>query len=446
MNRVVITGLGAISPLGLSCKALWDGCLLGESVVSPIPSRWRTYHKFRSTIWAPLPFIDYASLGFSKLEILQRDPISLLAIASSREALDHAGFVLRPAEHHANTYELEDVDPERIGVYFGTGVGGSTSLCDQYVTHVLGHARSSLEKVTADDHNLATLVEDSRWAHRINPFVVPRTMPNTAAASVSIKFRLNGPSHTFCQACASGTVAIGQAYRAIQNSEADIAVAGGAEFFSDRLGGLVMSFDISRTLVQSCDPPGRANRPFDAQRSGFLISQGGAAAVVLESLQSARANGHRILAEVIGYGETCDAHSMMALTEDHVQMRRMIQVALRDADLAAAEVDYINAHGTGTETNDKHEGALLTELFGDIPYVNSTKGIIGHSIGASGAFETVVTVNSLVEQRMHPCANLDNPISPLRFVRSSKKASIEVAMTHSFGFGGHNAGLILTRA
>jgi 3-oxoacyl-[acyl-carrier-protein] synthase II len=211
-----------------------------------------------------------------------------------------------------------------------------------------------------------------------------------------------------------------------------------------------MSFDIARTLTHNCDPPELACRPFDEDRSGFLISQGGAAALIVESHEHAIAAGRTPLAEIRGYAETCDAFSMMAIDEDLTQMRRMVSAALSDAlsdaDLGPEDIAYINAHGTGTVVNDIHEARLIEETFGTRPFVNSTKSMIGHAIGASGALETVVTVRSLLEQQLHPSINLDNPIAALNFVTEPTNTRIAAALTQSFGFGGHNAGLVVAEA
>ena len=445
MPRVVVTGIGAVSACGIGHQSLWEGCLAGKSLVRAIPDKWREYHKFHSQIWSPLPRIDFTQFGLNRIEIVQRDPVALLALLSATEAVSHAGIALRSVNLRNNTFSLCGIDSERAGIVFGTGIGGPTSLCDDYVIHVLGHAREAIERESLNNAKFRCLAEDVKASKRINPFVVPRTMPNTISAALSIKFQLHGPSQTICQACASGTAAIGHAYRAIKSGSLDLVIAGASEYFSDRLGGLVMSFDIARTLVQNFERPELANCPYDKNRSGFVISEGGSATLVLESLEHAIENRRIPLVEIVGYAETCDAFSMMSNADDRRQAKRMIELSLKDSNITAQDISYINGHGTSTVTNDEAEASLIEELFGPGVFVNSTKGILGHSIGASGALEAVVTILSIVHQRMHPCVNLKAPIAPLKFVKNTDPQKLDTALSFSFGFGGHNSGLIMTR-
>jgi 3-oxoacyl-[acyl-carrier-protein] synthase II len=280
---------------------------------------------------------------------------------------------------------------------------------------------------------------------RFNPFEVSMVMPNAPSAAVGIKFTLTGPNVTYSVACASGTVAIGNAYRAVRDGRVEIAVSGGCEYFGDEHGHIFRSFDVSGTLVRDCADPETANRPFDAKRSGFLFSQGGAAVLVLEELEHAQRRGATIVAEVIGFAETFDAYSMMRLALGGEQIELMLRAALADAGVGAHDVDYINAHGTGTKNNDETETEVIGRVFGKSVLVNSTKSLLGHTIGSSGAFEALVTALSLRDQTTHVCKNLDTPLRDLNFVRAAGQFDLRVGLSQSFAFGGHNAAVVLRR-
>jgi 3-oxoacyl-[acyl-carrier-protein] synthase II len=270
-------------------------------------------------------------------------------------------------------------------------------------------------------------------------------MPNAASAAVGIKFSLTGPNVTYCVACASGTVAVGHGYRAVHEGRVDLAVTGGSEYLYDDHGHIFRGFDVAGTLVRDYVDSETANRPFDEKRSGFLFSQGGAAVLVLEELEHARRRGATIMAELIGFAESFDAHSMMSLAPGGEQIERMIRAALADANLLPRDVDYVNAHGTGTKNNDQTEVEVINRVFGKSVRVNSTKSLLGHTIGASGAIEALVTALSLRDGMTHICKNLDTPILDLNFVRSVERFDPRVGLSQSFAFGGHNAALVMRR-
>jgi 3-oxoacyl-[acyl-carrier-protein] synthase II len=270
-------------------------------------------------------------------------------------------------------------------------------------------------------------------------------MPNALAAQIAIRFGVQGHVETTCAACASGTIAIGKAFRAIQRGELDVALAGGIEHLGDRAGGVFMGFDRLNTLAKPFREMGSENRPFDAERRGFLFSEGGAGMAFLESEASLHTRGGHPLAEVLGFSETNDAYSIAAISDEQNAIEPMFRQVLLDAGLKPEDIDYINAHGTGTQINDRVEAKILERIFGKRPWVNSTKSILGHTIGASGALEFVVAVLSLKHQAVHPCLNLEDPISDLNFTLQGGAVPIQTVLTHSFGFGGHNAGLVLGR-
>lgn len=446
-RRVVVTGIGIVSPVGLSVRDFWSNCLAGDSRVERIPPYWSEFSDFRSTIWSPLMPIDYGGRGISRGQRMQHDPVSLNTILAAREAAENAGWV-KP-EDEQKGYTTPDA---HTGVYMGTGIGGAQTFMENHLHQVSANARKRLEKfardndlTTAQQETVDSLVERMHHPRRVNPFMVSMLMPNATAAALGIDFSTSGPNCTYCMACASGTVAIGQAFKAIRDGDVNSALAGGAEHFDDYHGFLYRAFDVSGTLVQACDDPGAANRPFDERRSGFLFSQGASAILTLESLDGAAARQAPILAEVIGYGESFDAHSMMAIPPGGEQIEKMIRATIQDADLSVDDIDYVNAHGTGTISNDQIESTVLDRIFGDRPLINSTKSIVGHTIGASGALEAAVLALSLRDQTTHPCRNLEHPIAELNFVTTAGSYELRHGLSQSFAFGGHNAALVMRR-
>lgn len=446
-RRVVVTGIGVISSIGMSVEEFWRGCLAGESRVEEIPSHWSEYSEFKSTIWSPLPAIDYAERGITRTQRMQHDPVSLNAILAVREALDNARWSVA-GNDEASSYPG---DP-RTGIYMGTGIGGSYTFLENHLHPVSARARKHLEAFIHDNdltaaqrEAISTIVERMRHPRRINPFMASMYMANAVAATLGIHFSLRGPNHTYCQACASGTVAVGEAFRAIRNGDIDTALAGGSEHFYDHHGYLFQAFDVAGTLVQNCDDPETANCPFDTKRSGFLLSQGGSAILILESLEAALARKAPVIAEVTGYAESFDAHDMMAMAPGGEQIERMIRSAILDAGRAIGDIDYVNTHGTGTLSNDKIEAELLTRMFDRKPLINSTKSLLGHTIGASGALEAAVLALSLHHQTTHPSRNLSDPIADLNFVTDAGDYALNCGISQSFAFGGHNAAIVMNR-
>jgi 3-oxoacyl-[acyl-carrier-protein] synthase II len=450
-RRVVITGAGVVCPIGVGVEEFWRNCLDARSVVAPIPEQWRRYADLRSSLWAPLPDIAAESFGVARTERLTLDPITVLALGAAREAAERAGLEFTPVDTRARAFRLQGVEATRGGVYLGTGLGGAITFLQNHTHHLMRKPRAELiayaeEHGASDDSKvLQGVIEHMKHGIRFNPFEVSMVMPNAPGAAVGIKYALMGPNETFSVACASGTVAVGNAFRAVRDERVDVAISGGCEYFGDEHGHIFRSFDVSGTLVSNCADPERANRPFDVKRSGFLFSQGGAAILVLEELQHALRRGATPIAEVVGFAETFDAHSMMSLAPGGEQIERMIRAALAEAGVDPADVDYINAHGTGTENNDKTEAEVIQRVFGQNPLVNSTKSLIGHTIGASGAIEALVAALSLREGTTHVCRNLDTPVLDLNFARTVGQHDLRLALSQSFAFGGHNAALVLRR-
>lgn len=452
--RAVITGIGVIAPGAATTEQFWGNCLEEKAPLAPIPDHWRRYAELTSTIWAPLPRLDFTSLGISRVEQMQLDTSSMLALCAARQAIDNARLSCVLKNEKKNTFTIENLDARRSAVFCGSGIGGLTSLIFNQANHILtplSKAFTHIERIVAPYDGVSAEAsavleaarKDMRMPGRFNPFIISMTMPNACSANVGIKYSLKGPNTTFCCACAAGTVAIGHALESIRSGAVDCALCGGVEYLGDEFGGIFRGFDCAKTLVVPGTDPASANRPFDRTRSGFLFAEGGACMLVVEELGHALRRNAPIIAEVKAFAETFDGNNIMMMDPQAIEIRRMLSMLLERAGLDAGEIDYINAHGTGTVANDEIEARVIGDLFGSKPYVNSTKSLIGHSIGAGGAIETAVTALSISRKTTHACKNLKDPVSDLNFVRSSGNFPIRKAVTHSFAFGGHNAGLIL---
>jgi 3-oxoacyl-[acyl-carrier-protein] synthase II len=441
--------MGVITSIGQNPDEFWKNCLQAKTRVEPIPEHWLYYGDFHSRIWSPLSPADYSFYGIGRIEEKQLDPSSLIAIACSFQALDSAGLEYSKADQKRNTYSIPSLDGERTGVYMGTGIAGLGTFASCYSYHLLMRQKEHLAKASAQlgNHPAAELLKQiqDRMMHprRFNPFAVSMTMPNACSANLGIKFNLRGSNNAYCAACASGTVAIGHGFKSVRSGELDVALVGGVEHLSDEYGGIFQGFDAVRALAGNNEEPDKANRPFDKDRTGFLFSEGGGAVFVIETLEHAQNRGARIFAEIIGYGETCDGFNIMMMESGGAQMERMLQLAFADAGISAGEIDYINAHGTGTRLNDETETAVIEKVFGNKVLINSTKSLIGHTLGASGAIEALVTALSIHRKTTHVCRNLDHPMKDLNFVTRVDSYPICTGLSQSFGFGGHNAVLIL---
>jgi 3-oxoacyl-[acyl-carrier-protein] synthase II len=441
MNKVVITGLGVVSPIGCDIDSFWNACIDLKTNVQKIPKQWKNYSDFRSGIWTPLPNIDFKSHGFSRIEIMQRDPVSLITLMATGQALSQAGIELTPVNEKNRQFYLDGVKSDNAGIFIGTGVGGAKTFLDNHSYQMLKTTAMKL-----NEENIApSLIDRLLFPFNINPFVVSMLIPNAISASVGIKYSLHGTNRTISQACSSGTTAIGYAYQAIKSGQIDFAICGGAEYLYDEYGGICQGFDIARTLTTAANDIDKSNRPFDRDRSGFLYSQGGAGILILESEERAKKRDANILAQISGFAETFDAYSMMSINPNGKQIKRMIHKVVNDAELQLTDIDYINTHGTGTKLNDEIESKVIEELFGKKPILNSSKSLLGHGIGASGATEAIVSTLSILNQTTHRCNNLNNPIRDLNFVMKKEKYNIRHALSESFAFGGHNSALVISK-
>jgi 3-oxoacyl-[acyl-carrier-protein] synthase II len=404
-RRVAITGIGCITPIGIGVEGLWEGLRRGESAVRRIdrfdPS------PFRSRIAAQVDDFDPADY-MDRSRIRRMERYAQFAVASSRLALEDAAL------------DPSGLDPDRVGVLMGSALGGVAYGEGQFEKYVRGGVRA------------------------VDPLLALAVFNGSASCNVAIEFGFTGLNSTNGMSCASGAIAVGDAWRAIRDGEADVVLAGGVE---TPLAPLCYgAFAVIRAMSTRNDDPARASRPFDADRDGFVMAEG-AAVLVLEELESARARGARIYAELLGYGTSNDAHHMTAPRPDGAQAARAMRAAMRTGGVRPEEVDYVNAHGSSTPLNDSTETRVIREVLGehaDRVAVSGTKGYHAHCLGATGAIEAAICALTVERGWIPPTLNLENPGAgcDLRYVRGNGEArNVRRALSNSFGFGGINAAL-----
>ena len=409
MRRVVVTGVGAVTPVGNTAEEFWAALIQGKSGIGPVT-------RFDAS---PLPTRIAGELkGFDPLRYIDKkddrklDPFLKYAIACAAMAVEDAGL------------NVERVDRTRFGVLVGSGIGGITTLLE---TH-----KVLLEK----------------GPDRVSPFFIPMLIINMASGLISMRFGARGPNSSVVTACATGNHAIGDAMRIIQRNDADVMIAGGSEAIILPL--TFAGFCQMKAMSTRNDDPGRASRPFDAARDGFVCGEGGGL-LVLESLDHALARDARIYAEVVGYGMTGDAHHMTAPDPEADGASRAMSLALRDAGVEPTSVGYINAHGTSTLYNDKSETMAIKRVFGDHARklaVSSTKSMTGHLLGAAGGIEAIATAFAIHHGILPPTINYEtpDPDCDLDYVpNQARKQDVEIALSNAFGFGGTNATLVLRK-
>lgn len=406
-RRVVITGMGMVSPVGLSVKESWANILAGKSGVAPITHFDTT--GFSTTFGGTVKNFD-ASNYLSPKEAKKMDPFIHYGIAASMEAIKDAGL------------EVTEQNAERIGVAIGSGIGGLPGIEKGHEAYMKGGPR------------------------KISPFFVPSNIINMISGHVSIMYGLKGPNIALVTACATGTHSIGDAARLIEYGDADVMIAGGAEMATSPCG--LGGFGSARALSTRNDNPEAASRPWDKDRDGFVLSDG-AGVMVLEEYEHAKARGARIYAEVVGYGMSGDAYHMTLPSEGGEGASRCMINAMRNGGINPEQVMYINAHGTSTPAGDIAETMAAKRTFGDHAYklaMSSTKSMTGHLLGAAGGIEAIFTALAVYEQVAPPTINLDNPDEgcDLNYVaHSAQQMTIDYALSNSFGFGGTNATLLL---
>ncbi len=408
-KRVVVTGLGCISPLGNNVQSTWENILAGKSGVGPITHYDASEYKTKFA--AEVKGFDSSEL-FGSREARRMDRYTQLGVATALQAVADSEL------------QISDANRDRIGVIIGTGIGGIGTLFEQMQVFI------------------------ERGPLRVSPFLVPMMLPDSAAGMVAINLGVRGPNLAVVTACATGTNAVGEAGEVIRRGQADVMLAGGSEaaIVPIAMAGL----GVMTALSTFNEDPQRASRPFDLHRDGFVMGEG-AAVLVLESLDHALDRGAHILAELTGYGTTNDAYHISAPAENGAGAAICMRMAMEDARLKGQDISYINAHGTSTLLNDKSETAAIKTVFGETAYqipISSTKSMTGHLLGASGALEALFCVKALQDCMLPPTINYEtpDPECDLDYVpNQARPAQVQNIMSNSFGFGGHNATIILSR-
>lgn len=409
MEKVVVTGMGVISPIGNTVNQFWNSLVQGKSGISPID----TFDTARNKTKIAGLVRDFDPVErFGRKEARRMDRFCQFALAAVEEALEDAEL------------QLDELDRERIGVYVGSGIGGVGTLLEQ--------------------HNVLR----ERGPERVSPTLVPMLISNMAAAMISIKYGLYGPTMSPVTACSIGNTSIGEAFRLIRAGGADVVIAGGSEAAVTDIS--LASFSNATALSTRNDDPAGASRPFDAKRDGFVMAEG-AGIVILESESHAKKRNARMYAEVIGYGASSDAYHMVATHPEGIGPYRAMKWALQEAGAQPTDVDVISAHATSTELGDRSETLAIKKLFGDHAYrvpITANKSMTGHMFGAAGGAEAIALIKSLQEGIIPPTINQveRDPECDLDYVpNTARKATLDIGMSNSFGFGGHNAVIVLKK-
>ena len=408
-DRVVVTGIGLVTPMGLDRKSTWDSLLEGKSGIDYISLF--DAEGYESRIAGEVNEFD-ATAALGRKEAKRLDRFAQFACVAALEALEHANL------------NMEKEDADRVGVLIGSGVGGIITITDQH--------KILLQK----------------GPKRVSPFLVPMMLGDMASGQVSMMIGAKGPNFSTVSACATGADSIGEALEMIRRGRADVVIAGGTEAAVCEIG--VAGFNSCMALSTRNEDPQGASRPFDSGRDGFVLGEG-AGLIVLESLKHAEQRGANILAELSGYGASSDAHHVTQPHPEGEGAARAMKWAIEDAGIAPDKVDYINAHGTSTPLNDKYETIAMKRMYGDHAYkltISSTKSMTGHLLGAAGGIEAAFTVLAIKDGVVPPTINLDDPDPDcdLNYVPNNAiKQTVNVAMSNSLGFGGHNASLVFKR-
>jgi 3-oxoacyl-[acyl-carrier-protein] synthase II len=401
--------MGALAPIGLSLQEFWKNLVAGQSGAAPIthfdPSAYDTHFACELKGFKATDFLDRKSSQ-------RMDPFSQFAIIASDMAISDARI------------SAKDMDPDRIGVVYGSGIGGMTTYDTQFTNYIQG------------------------GPGRISPFFIPMLIPDIACGNISIKHGFKGPNYATVSACATASHAIGDAFRIVQYGDADVMVCGGSEAPITPMG--LGGFNAMRALSTRNDDPAKASRPFDAQRDGFVMGEG-AGTLILEELEHARKRGVKIYAELVGIGFTADAHHLTAPPEGGEGAVRSMKRSLNDAGVSPHQIDYINVHGTSTPLGDVSETQAIKAVFGDHAKemrISSTKSMTGHLLGAAGAVEAIATILACLEDTIPPTINYEypDPACDLNYTPNvAVKTPVRYALSNTFGFGGHNATLLIKK-
>jgi 3-oxoacyl-[acyl-carrier-protein] synthase II len=406
-RRVVVTGMGAVTPVGLDVASTWDAVVHGRSGVALVQAF--DVSDLNVQIAGEVKNFD-PTLYMDRKEARRMDRFLHLGIVAAQEAMRDAALDVRAA------------DPERVGVIVGSGIGGIGTIVD------------------------AAIVLHTRGPDRVSPFVIPMMLPDMLAGLIAIQTGAKGPNFGVSSACSTAGHALGEGAEILRRGDADVIIAGGSEAPITRIG--LAAFDSLRAISRRNDEPERASRPFDAQRDGFILGEA-AGILVLETLEHATQRGAHIYAELTGYGATADAYHITAPSENGEGAARAMKLALKRAGLEPAAIGYINAHGTSTQHNDRTESKAIRAVFGEqAPPVSSTKSMTGHLIGASGAVEAIICIKTILEGCLPPTINFEcpDPDCDLDYIPNvARSGHVDAALSNSFGFGGHNTSLVVQR-
>lgn len=405
-TRVVITGLGTLSPLGLDIESTWQKIKTGTSGIAPITLFDASEHETKFA--AEVKGFDPESI-LGRRDARRMDRFVQFAVVATQQALEDSKL------------KIDDSNRDRVGILIGTGIGGINVVLSEVETYRVKGPR------------------------RVSPFLIPMMLPDTASGQIAINFGARGPNLAVSSACATGTNAIGEAYKIIQRGAAEVMITGGTE--SAVIPLMMAGFNAMNALSRRNDDPQRASRPFDKNRDGFVAGEG-SAVLILESESHAKARGATIYGEVLGYGLTDDAYHISAPAENGAGAAICMKNALADAGLEPNQIDYLNAHGTSTQLNDKSETAAVKTVFGEHAYdmvMSSTKSMHGHLLGAAGALEAILCLKAMKENLIPPTINYEtpDPVCDLDYVpNTARSKTLNRVMSNSFGFGGHNASII----
>ncbi|MFH1876189.1 MAG: beta-ketoacyl-[acyl-carrier-protein] synthase family protein [Candidatus Omnitrophota bacterium] len=421
MRRVVITGIGPVTSIGIGKDDFFDSILNNRICLKPIPEIFERGYTFKSRYYSPCPEVDLAEYGFPQYYGKVTQGEDKMALIASFLALQDAGFKVHKGENGFIASELRN-----CGVIVGIGISSLETGFHSYLAHIV--------KDTSEIPKALDTVKI-----RYNRMVVPMLMPNSVSSWISITYGLKGTSYTVNAACASGIFAIGNAYQKVKYGPEDVVLTGGVEYLSDSFGGIMRGFDVLGVLTQS---PDGVPYPFSKASTGFLLSQGAACILVLEEYQHAINRGAPMYAEIIDFQSNSDAYNIVQMDPAGTQIKQLLRNLMH-----GQRIDYLNAHGSGTLGNDGIEAEAIAEVFGPKerqPYINSTKGILGHTLGASGALETAVTALSIRKAQVHG-NSVPDPRENLNLVDKSIESEVNIAISTSYGFGGHNAGIVLKK-
>ncbi len=419
-RRVVITGIGPVTSIGVGKEEFFESIMGLKSEIRRIPEEYEKKYAFKSVFYVPAPEISLKPFGLPTSIENAMERAAKFCVIGARLAIEDAGLNIIDSNRY---FAVEGV--EICDVVIGIGMSSIQTALMSYVSHVFEGDRETMEKFGL--------------SARFNRMVIPMLMPDSASSWISILYGLKGANYTMNASCASGTCAIGEAYMHIKNGLCNTAVTGGVECLAEKFGAVMRGFDMLSTLTKSEDGN---PMPFSNRRSGFLFNEGAGCILILEELESALKRGAHIYAEISGYECNSDAVNIVQMDDTGEQIKKLL-VKIK----GSTTIDYINAHGTGTVLNDEIEARVIRGIFGDKsnqPHINSSKGILGHSIGASGALEAAITAMSIKNERVHG-SRIDDPMENLNIVMESMPAKVDYALSTSYGFGGHNAAILFKR-